>query len=219
MTRSVLVMMLLVSASACSERGRKDPASTPSPRSQNSGLGTVRSIKPVHVASGFTVWRDGERLTVHDGLLLRVNVANSFEFMPQAAMTPPLFVLGDTVALSLSGPFSSGEAILLTGSPAPEADVPLWLTLPGETPEGLKGTRLVQQQSQALAANAALGLTLHTPPASEPRTSYATMRDLSHVELLYRASKELCREVGKECGIALDTRLGNLDCGPCDGGG
>ncbi|RKI07324.1 hypothetical protein D7Y15_28545 [Corallococcus sp. AB030] len=54
----------------------------------------------VHIAEGFPVWRNGQRVIIEDGLLIRMDVANSGLFFPKS-ISPPLFVLGDSVGLTL----------------------------------------------------------------------------------------------------------------------
>ncbi|NBC44297.1 hypothetical protein [Corallococcus exiguus] len=54
----------------------------------------------MHIAQGFPVWRNGQLDIIEDGLLIRMAVANSGLFFPKN-ISPPLFVLGDSVGLTL----------------------------------------------------------------------------------------------------------------------
>jgi hypothetical protein len=213
-TLSFLLAALAALSSSCSDRAKAPASPRGTLRSQNSGLGTVESVEPVRVSEGFKLWRNGQEVTFHDGLLIRLRDVNPLDFYPQN-ITPPLFVLGDAVADELASPFSSKETILLTWAPPPDTDVPLWLTPKGTLPDLLVGPTLTQLQTQAIAATATSGLTIHTPPASTPQTVYNTLDDVLYAVTPLRASPEVCALVGKGCGLVPQSRFGPIDCGPC----
>ncbi|RKH56890.1 hypothetical protein [Corallococcus llansteffanensis] len=174
----------------------------------------MASIKPIHVAGGFTVWRNGQEVTVQDGLIIRVDGLSRSKFIP-GGISPPLFVLGDTVGQTLLTPYDNGQAVILVDSPPADTDIALWMTLPGETPEQLAGPGLKAQQSRALSAGAQSGINIRTPPASTPRTQYPTQLQLEDALVTPRVSPEICSGMGKQCGFLPQTTHGRLDCGPC----
>lgn len=212
-------LLLLGLAWACSDRvPASRPPVPPAPvRSQNSGLGTVASVEPLHIEQGFTVWRDGVEVTVQDGLLIHLDGLNPVMFIPRA-MTPPLFVLGNTVGQMLLSPFDQGQAVLLMDSPPPDTEIALWMTDPAEIPEHLVGSRLKARQEEALAPGAHSGINIRTPPASTPRTQYRDRAGLEDRLVSPRVSAEICARVGVQCGFLPRTTHGRLDCGPCPTG-
>ncbi|QRK08589.1 hypothetical protein JQX13_53365 [Archangium violaceum] len=218
MMRSLLMFLMLVLTVSCTDRTSNARAPAPAPvRSQNSGLGTVASIEPIHINLGFTVWRNGVEVTVQDGLLIHLDGLSPGRFIP-GAMTPPLFVLGDTVGQMLITPFEQGQAVLLMDSPPPDTEVALWMTMPGETPDQLVGAGLKARQEEALSATAHSGINIRTPPASTPRTVFPTQAELWDRLVTRRVSADICTRVGKECGLVPKTTLGRIDCGPCPAG-
>jgi hypothetical protein len=216
----ICLLILLGLTLSCSDRS---PAASRAPRapvlvrSQNAGLGTVTSVEPVHIAGGFPVWRNGQEVIVNDGLLIRVDVAKPGPFFPRA-LTPPLFVLGDSVGLTLHSPYPSGDAILLMDAPPPDSDVALWTTEPGVDAQTLGGTVLGLQQQRALSSTASAGINIRTPPANAPKTPHPTFAALTDSLIDLRVSPEICEETGKECGLVSGTPIGRIDCGSCPTG-
>ncbi len=216
MMRSLLLFLLLF-AGACSNSASTIPAPAQPLRSLNSGLGTLVSVEPVRVEEGFEVWRQGTRITVQDGLLIRLDGLNGSDFIAQAG-TPPMFVLGDTIGVTLAQPLEDGKALLLMHSPPADTEVPLWVTSSDMLPHRLQGTTLVAAQQAALAATASDGLNIQTPPASVPRTVYSSLPALRLAVLNMKMPREVCALVGKECGVVPRTQFGMIDCGACEAG-
>ncbi|MBN9685999.1 MULTISPECIES: hypothetical protein [unclassified Corallococcus] len=96
-------LLVLTLTLACAERP-PPPAPRTWPRSQNSGLGTVTSVERVHITQGFQVLRGAtlEEVTVHEGLLIKLQDLSPVEFLPRA-MSPPSLVLGDSFAEMIDG--------------------------------------------------------------------------------------------------------------------
>lgn len=218
MNRMWLLLLVGLTVS-CSDRApaARAPEAPARVRSQNSGLGTVTSVEAVHIAEGFTVWRNGQEAIAQDGLLIRVDVANQGLFFPRA-LTPPLFVLGDSVGLMLLTPFETGKAVLLMDAPPPDVDVALWMTEPGVDARSLGGPGLRVQQKSALSLGASSGVNIHTPPANAPRTPYPTHQALMDTLISLRVASGICDDVGKQCGVVPETTIGRIDCGECPAG-
>ncbi|WP_426755440.1 hypothetical protein [Myxococcus sp. Y35] len=216
MVRSLLLFLLLL-AGACSNSASTVPATAHPLRSLNSGLGTLISVEPVRIEEGFQVWRQGTQLTVQDGLLIRLDGLNGSDFLAQAG-NPPMFVLGDTIGVTLAQPLVDGKAILLMHSPPADTEAPLWMTNSDVLPHRLQGTALVSAQQSALAATATSGLNIQTPPASVPRTVYPSLPALRLTVLNLMMPREVCALVSKECGVAPRTQFGMIDCGACETG-
>lgn len=204
-------MLSVLFALGCNDR---TPPAAPEVHALNSGLGTLVSVKPVRVTQGFTVIRNGEELSVQDGLLIRLKDVSQHDFLPRA-ITPPMFVLGDTIGTMLIPPMGGREAVLLMDASRPGTRVPLWVTEPGASPATLKGDVLRSAQSVALSATASDGLDIDIPPESTPRATYRSLDDLRVYELKYKVSKETCAKMGKECGVVEGLNIGSVDCGPC----
>jgi hypothetical protein len=88
-------------------------------------------------------WRDGARIAARELIVIRVRLTGLSEFMPRA-MTPPLFVVDDTVAVLIRGPLGTGEAVLV----APRGES-LWLTERGVLPQELTLARISQLRAAA----------------------------------------------------------------------
>ncbi|MCY1032200.1 hypothetical protein OV207_12085 [Corallococcus sp. BB11-1] len=212
MMRIRLFSLLLLGLTwACSSQ---PPTPAAPVRSENSGLGTVVSVERVHITQGFTVWRDGEELTAHEGLLIRLDGVNGGNFIPRA-ITPPLFVLDRSVGMTLLTPTWGRQAVLLMPSPPPDTEAGLWMTLPGASEQHLKGAELESARDRALSANAHGGANVRTPPADAPTTPYPTQEALMDTLMTIKASPEICKGIGKECGYIPQTFLGRMDCGAC----
>jgi hypothetical protein len=182
--RSLLLLTLLA---ACTER-KSPPPTTPQPiRSQNAGLGTVLSVEPVYINKGFQVWRDGQTLTVNDGLVIRLSGIDGAKFIPRA-LTPPMFVLGDTVGQALISPLQGPQTVLLMAAPPPDTEVPLWMTTPGQTRLSLRGATLQAARSRALAASASNGINIRTPPEGTPQTHHTSVDELAAAVLERQAA-------------------------------
>ena len=213
-------LLLLGLAWACSDRVPVPrPSAPPAPvRSQNSGLGPVASVEPVHIEEGFTVWRHGVEVTVQDGLLIHLDGVHPDLFMPRG-IGPPLFVLGDTVGQTLISPsFDRGQAVLLMDSPPPDTEIALWMTRVGAIRQLVAGPELKVQQSWALAADAHAGINIRTPPASAPRARYPTLIELGDRLVPPRRAPGICAERRIQCGFLPGNIIGRLDCGPCPTG-
>ncbi len=169
MMRSLLLSSLLLVA-GCTHTSPWSSTQGQKPLALDSGLGTRVSVRPVHVEEGFKVWRGGERLTLHDGLLIHLEGLDAGYFMPRA-ISSPMFVLDDTVGLLLVNPLlSHGQIILLAHSPDSGAQAVLWMTHAGVLPQKLVGARL--------AANAHRGQNIAVPSAATPRETYPTLEAL-----------------------------------------
>lgn len=209
------LLLFLLFEVACSNSASKVLAPAQPLRSLNSGLGTLISVEPVRVEEGFEVWRQGTRLTVQDGLLIRLDGSSGSDFIPRAG-SPPMFVLEDTVGVTVAQPLEDGKAVLLMHSPSADTEVPLWLTSSDVLPHRLQGSSLVAARREALSATASNGLNIHTPPASAPRTVYASLPALRLAVLNMKMPREICARAGKQCGVVPRTQFGMIDCGACD---
>ncbi len=210
MMRSVLLCLVL--AAACAR-----PPSPESLRARNPGFATLISVEPVRISEGFEVWRNGERLAVQDGLLIRLDGVDASAFLPRAASSS-MFVLGDTIGVALETPLVDGKAFLLMAAPPPETEVPLWLTNGDVLPTRLTLPSSPERQRAELVARGHDWLDIRVPPADAPRATYATRNHLLLAKTNRRLSPELCALVELKCGVSLKTQLGVADCGPCASG-
>ncbi|MBE4748902.1 hypothetical protein G4177_12095 [Corallococcus sp. ZKHCc1 1396] len=214
MMRIRLFSLLLLGLTwACS---RQPPTPAAPVRSENSGFGTVVSVERVHITQGFTVWREGVEITAHEGLLIGLDGPGGQHFFIRS-MTPPLFLLGDSVGQRLrsSGFGGTRTAMLLMAPQPPDTEVALYRTFEGAVPERLKGQELKSLQDRMLSANAHGGVNVRTPPADAPVTPYPTQEALMDTLMTIKASPEICKGIGKECGYIPQTFLGRMDCGAC----
>ncbi len=215
MMRALFLSFVLVVG--CTPGAPSVSASVQAPRSLNSGLGTVVSVRPVHVAQGFRVWRDGSTLTVHDGLLIRLDGVSSGNFIDRA-VTSPLFVLDDTIGMVVSRHLGPAPTFLLMHSPTSGTHASLWMTLPGVLPRSLSGGALVANRNEALSATSNRGLDLPIPSPRASRTTYATLDELRKETTFAIASQEVCAQANKDCGLVFSSPFGMLDCGGCGAG-
>ncbi|NOJ91561.1 hypothetical protein HMI51_01180 [Corallococcus coralloides] len=214
-------LLLLGLTLACAERPTP-PAPRTWPRSQNSGLGTVTSVERVHITRGFTVFRGEtqEEVTVHEGLLIRINGLSPVEFLPRAAMSPPLMVLGDRFAEMITWPSGLWPTVLLTEAPPPGAEAGLWMYDSWEDPT-LRGAEFKRELTRALGPQGR-GVNIQTPSADAPVTSYLSVEVLKEKVRGRRTmngvpAPELCASIQVACGFK-DTTHGRIDCGVCPQG-
>ncbi|RKH75140.1 hypothetical protein D7Y21_40800 [Corallococcus sp. AB045] len=205
---------------ACSER---PPPLAPRtwPRSQSSGFGTVTSVERVHITQGFTVVRGEtqEEVTIHEGLLIKIQGLSPLDFLPTALM-PPSLVLGDTFAEMISRPSGSRPTVILTEAPPPGTEVGLWMTLPWEG-STVRGAEFKNAQTRELGPKGS-GVNIQTPSADAPVTSYLSVEVLKEKVRGRRTmngvhAPELCASIQVACGFK-DTTFGRIDCGMCPQG-
>ncbi|QAT84818.1 branched-chain amino acid ABC transporter2C amino acid-binding protein [Corallococcus coralloides] len=215
-------LLLLGLTLACTEPP-PPPAPRTWPRSQNSGLGTVTSVERVHITRGFTVFRGDtqEEVTVHEGLLIKLQGLNWTEFMPRA-MPPPSLVLGDSYVEMIVDPFSfRSSTVILTEAPPPGTEVGLWMTPPWEGPTLSRGAEFKKAQTRELGAKGR-GVNIRTPAAEAPVSSYLSLEVLREKVGGRRSmngvpAPELCAHVQVACGFK-ETAHGRIDCGVCPQG-
>lgn len=192
------------------------------PRAQNSRLGTVASVERVHITRGFIVLRGDtqEEVTIHEGLLIRLQGLSPTEFMPRA-MPPPSLVLGDSYVEMIVDPFAfRPTTVILTEAPPPGTEVGLWMTslLEGPTPHGAE---FKKAQTRELGPKGR-GVNIRTPSADAPVSSYLSLEVLQE-EVGGRRSMngvhapELCAHINVACGFT-QTTFGRIDCGVCPQG-
>ncbi|WP_434383767.1 hypothetical protein [Melittangium boletus] len=168
MMRALLSCLVLVAA--CT-------SPPPAPRPLKPRPEKLVSVRPVRVESGFEVWREGERVTLHDGLLIQLEGVSPTLFMPRA-QTEPCFVLDTTAVERVAGPLPDRRVALLAPSPAPGTSAPLWLSYPGFDTERLRGPLPPVRKDGSVPAPYDSGWTILAPPAGTPRATYASVEAL-----------------------------------------
>ncbi len=157
--------------------GCKNPPPAPSPLKPRPEK--LVSVRPVRVEAGFQVWREGEQLTLQDGLLIQLEGFSTARFMPRAALTEPSFVLDTTAVEMVARPmFAGGRVVLLAPSPAPGTSAPLWLSYPGFDVERFRGPLPPVRKDGSVPAPYDSGWTITAPPAGTPRATYPTVEAL-----------------------------------------
>ncbi|MBM7113509.1 hypothetical protein [Archangium primigenium] len=151
----------------------------PAPRPLRPRPEKLLSVRPVRVEAGFEVWREGERLSLQDGLLIQLEGFSTAKFMPRAALSTPSFVLDTTAVEMVARPmFAGGRVTLLAPLPAPGTSAPLWLSYPGFDPERFRGPLPTVRKEGSIPAPYDSGWTILAPPAGTPRATYPSVEAL-----------------------------------------
>ncbi|WP_147470001.1 hypothetical protein [Corallococcus sp. AB049A] len=182
----------------------------------------MTSVERVHITRGFTVLRGDtqEEVTVHDGLLIKLQGLSWTEFMPRA-MPPPSLVLGDSYVNMIVDPFAFRPAtVILTEAPPPDTEVGLWMTLPWEVAPQ-PGADFKKAQARELGPKGR-GVNIRTPSADAPVSSYLSLEVLQEKVGGRRSmngvhAPELCASIHVACGFT-ETIHGRIDCGGCPQG-